>query len=41
MKLDKAINIVVYGGQKPENVSQARWNAIVRFIKREFLNITE
>ncbi len=32
----KMINIWAYGGQVPSDVSTARWNAICKFIKKNF-----
>jgi len=32
----KMINIWAYGGQVPANVSAPRWNAICKFIQKNF-----
>ena len=32
----KMINIWAYGGQIPSDVSPARWNAICKFIQKNF-----
>jgi len=34
MKLERAINLVRYGGERPAEVSEGRWNAIVRYVNR-------
>ena len=37
MHLINAINLIMYGGNKPEQVSVWRWNAIVVHVKKEYL----
>lgn len=38
MTIARAINIITYGGSRPEGISEGRWNAIVAHIRREYLN---
>lgn len=34
----KMINYIVYGGTKPDNISEARWNAMCKFVSIRFKN---
>ena len=35
MTVQRARNIVIYGGNKPQGISAGRWNAIVKRINQE------
>lgn len=36
LSLERAYNLVKYGSEKPPEVSEGRWNAIVAHIRREY-----
>ena len=37
MNIQKAINIILYGGSCPDGISVPRWNAIVAHVTRNYL----
>jgi hypothetical protein len=36
MTVEKAINWLMYDGRKPWNISQPRWDGMVKHLKREY-----